>query len=350
MILPPEATQAAAPWSRDHLRLHRLLQRHPTLLPRGARLLLAVSGGQDSMALTGLLQDLQRLHDWQLLLWHGDHGWRSEARRQARELAAWARSRQLPLLQDAAAAGEALGEQQARRWRYSRLEAAARSHGCSHVVTGHTATDRAETVLLNLARGSHQRGLASLRASRRLREATAGEPAALLLVRPLLIFDRSDTARLCRQAGLPVWEDSSNRDRSLARNRLRAEVLPVLEALHPGAVRRISAQADRLGQETLQQEELLTLALAGLEQGDGDGGPWLGRRGLLALSEANQRRLLQHWLRLSNGQELAAESIAALLARLPLERGPGEQALADGWRIRWDRRRLQLLHPAQAHG
>ena len=66
----------AAPWSPFHLRLHRLLLRRPQLLPPHATLLLAVSGGQDSMALVGLLRDLQRLHHWRLLLWHGDHGWR----------------------------------------------------------------------------------------------------------------------------------------------------------------------------------------------------------------------------------------------------------------------------------
>jgi tRNA(Ile)-lysidine synthase len=54
----------AAPWSTDHLRLHQQLSREPQLLPAGAPLLLAVSGGQDSMAMTALLLDLQRLHHW----------------------------------------------------------------------------------------------------------------------------------------------------------------------------------------------------------------------------------------------------------------------------------------------
>lgn len=350
MILPSEATATGAPWSRDHLRLHRLLRRHPRLLPRGASLLLAVSGGQDSMALTALLRDLQRLHGWRLLLWHGDHGWRPEGADQAGELAAWARASQLPLVMERAEAGEALGEGLARRWRYNRLESTARRHGCRHVVTGHTATDRCETVLLNLARGSHRRGLSSLPASRPLRQDETAALPSPQLVRPLLIFDRSDTARICRQAGLPVWQDSSNDDRRLARNRIRAEVLPVLEALHPGAVRRISAQADRLGEEVRQQDELLTLALATLMDSDDTAGPGLGRRALMSLSDANQRRLLQHWLRQATGQELAATPLATLLARLPPERGPGEQDLGRGWRIRWDRRRLTLLHSVQTHG
>ena len=163
MILPSEA--AAPAWSRDHLRLHRHLRRHPLLLPPGVPLLLAVSGGQDSMALTALLADLRRLYHWRLFLWHGNHRWRDEAAVQARELEAWAQQRHLPFqLEEAEPAPS--GEAEARAWRYDCLRRQAQALGCRRVVTGHTASDRAETVLLNLARGSHRRGLASLQIGR----------------------------------------------------------------------------------------------------------------------------------------------------------------------------------------
>ena len=84
-------------WSPLHLRLHRHLLRQPALLPQSARLLVAVSGGQDSMALVALLQDLKRLHHWELQLWHGDHRWRPESSQQATELAAWAEHQGLPI-------------------------------------------------------------------------------------------------------------------------------------------------------------------------------------------------------------------------------------------------------------
>jgi tRNA(Ile)-lysidine synthetase-like protein len=150
---PPDQARA---WSADHLRLHRHLRRQPSLLPTGVPLLLSVSGGQDSMAMTGLLADLRRLHGWSLTLWHGDHGWRPESGRQAGELAAWAASEGLPLVLERAQPAPPC-EDQARQWRYRRLAELAALRGISHVVTGHTATDRAETVLLNLARGSHRR-------------------------------------------------------------------------------------------------------------------------------------------------------------------------------------------------
>jgi len=357
VILPSEETGPRRPWSRDHQRLHRHLLRRPALLPQGAPLLLAVSGGQDSMALTTLLQDLQPLHGWRLRLWHGDHGWRPEGAQQAEELADWARGQELPLELDRAAPGGTEGrfhEQGARQWRYRCLERTAQLHGCVHIVTGHTASDRAETVLLNLARGSHRRGLASLRASRPLHDRDPGHcGGSPLLVRPLLIFCRSDTARFCRERGVPVWVDGSNDDLRFRRNRLRAAVMPVLEELHPGASQRISAQAERLAEEEDLAEELVDLVLGALATPqDPAEAPRTGlrRRELMALSVANQRRLLRRWIARATGRGLAAAPLEDLLARLAPERGSGSGDLAGGWRLCWDRTRLELVSPEEPHG
>ncbi|WP_231598155.1 tRNA lysidine(34) synthetase TilS [Synechococcus sp. CBW1002] len=370
MILPSETVNsheapAGAPakaqphWSADHLSLHQLLRQQPQLLPAGAPLLLAVSGGQDSMAMTGLLLDLTRLHGWSLQLWHGDHGWRPESGQQAAELAQWAQQHGLALQIDRAEA-LAPNEAAARHWRYERLAHWAERLGCQRVVTAHTASDRAETLLLHLARGSHRRGLASLRRQRPLLEPAPSDPAAetaIQLVRPLLLFSRSDTARLCRELGLPVWTDPSNTDPRFARNRLRQEVLPVLEQLHPGATRRIGAQAERLAEELERDEELVALALAGLHTTPATSthevftheasslGRQLQRAPLVALSLASQRALLQHWLSQHNLQPLSSRQLETLLARLAPRRGPGRLDLAGGWRLRWDRSTLALLGP-----
>jgi len=305
------------------------------------------------MALTSLLLDLQPLHGWRLQLWHGDHGWRAEAASQAEALAGWARDRGLLLTLDRAgpaAPGEHRHEEGARRWRYGCLERVARLHGCDHIVTGHTASDRAETVLLNLARGSHRRGLASLRASRPLHETVAAGTSggSLRLVRPLLIFDRADTARFCRGWGVPVWVDGSNDDRRFRRNRLRAEVMPVLEELHPGASQRISAQAERLADEEDRAEELVDLALGALAAPPP--GPSLLRRGLMGASLANRRRLLRRWITRATGRGLAAAQLDDLLARLEPERGSGCGDLAAGWRLRWDRTTVRLISPQKING
>ncbi|MFY8147972.1 MAG: tRNA lysidine(34) synthetase TilS [Prochlorococcaceae cyanobacterium] len=345
MILPSESEQDAPPaspsrgWSSDHLRLHRLLRRRPELLPPGSAVLLAVSGGQDSMAMTALLQDLARLHHWRLHLWHGDHGWRPDSARQAQELAEWAGARGLEVHVERAAALPP-GEAAARHWRYARLAHWAARLGCSRVATAHTATDRAETLLLHLARGSHRRGLASLRSLRPLEEGEA-QKGVPLLIRPLLLFSREDTARLCRDLALPVWLDSSNADPRLARNRIRLELLPVLEELHPGATRRIAAQAQRLAEELEPEEELIRLALAGAERDPRS----LERPRLMALHPANQRRLLQAWLRRHGCGGLSSEALEILLGRLRPGQAPGRMDLAGGWRLCWDRSTLALAGP-----
>jgi tRNA(Ile)-lysidine synthase len=321
-----------APWSGDHHRLHRLLRRQPQLLPAGAPLLLAVSGGQDSMALLGLLLDLRARHGWTLSLWHGDHRWRPESEEQAAQLADWAAGRGLTLglehwqRQDAERPGEAA----ARQWRYARLAERARQLGCTRVLTGHTATDRAETLLLNLARGSHRRGLASLRRRRPL----AG---GIELVRPLLDFDRRDTARICRALELPVWTDGSNADRRFSRNRLRLEVGPVLNALHPGADRRIARAAEQLAQAEDAAGELEQLALQALLRPGppGAAAPGLDRRRLAALQRCNQAQLLMHWLEIHSGRRWPARSLESPLDRLAPEHGPGRADLGQGWHLRW---------------
>ncbi len=354
MILPSSAATAqdlsrppGQRWSPDHLRLHRHLRRQPELLPAGATLLLAVSGGQDSMALLALLHDLQRLHHWSLQLWHGDHRWRPESGSQAAELAVWTAAQGLTLHIDrwerppaAPNTTDHPSEAAARDWRYGQLEARARALGASHVVTAHTASDRAETLLLHLARGSHRRGLSSLRSLRPL--AVGASP--LLLARPLLPLSRSDTGRLCQQLGLPVWHDPSNNDRRYSRNRIRGEVLPVLEALHPGAAARISAQAARLVDEVDCRSELVDLALQALSGANVT--PALRRRELVGQAAANQRQLLHRWLERHTGQVLAARPLEELRQRLQSAQAPGSADLGAGWQLRWDRSTLWLVPPS----
>ena len=297
------------------------------------------------MALLALLRDLQRLHHWPLHLWHGDHRWRPESGQVAAELAGWCSDQGLKLhVSSWLRPPEATSEADARHWRYGQLAEQAGCLGVGHVVTAHTASDRAETLLLHLARGSHRRGLASLR-SLRLLSTDASEPIAL--ARPLLPFSRADTARLCQQLKLPLWQDPSNTDRRYSRNRIRSEVVPVLEELHPGAAQRISALAERLVEEVESSNELVNLALQTLKTVASHGAaPGLQRQELGGLAVANQRQLLHHWLEQGTSLSLPARQLEELLRRLQPGHPPGQADLGAGWQLRWDRCTLWLHPPA----
>jgi hypothetical protein len=145
---------------------------------------------------------------------------------------------------------------------------------------------------------------------------------------------------------LPIWLDPSNASPRFSRNRIRQEVMPVLEELHPGCASRISALAERLEAEQAGLEELLDLALDPLIPQQAEGAaPGLDRAGLTRLGRANQGRLLHHWLKRQSGLSLEATSLESLLEQLQPNQGPGERPLGQGWRLSWARRMLVLLPP-----
>jgi len=117
----------------------------------------------------------------------------------------------------------------------------------------------------------------------------------------------------------------------------------VLEALHPGAARRIGAQAERLASELECRAEVLDLALQSLFSfGQPGAAAALERRGLVALAPANQGELLHRWLELHIHRVLAARPLEQLVWRLQAGQPPGGADLGAGWQLRWDQRTLWL--------
>ncbi|MEC4804889.1 MAG: tRNA lysidine(34) synthetase TilS [Jaaginema sp. PMC 1079.18] len=206
-------------WTKLHARLHQTC-RQKQLLPQGDRLLVAVSGGQDSLTLLKLLLDLQPKWQWQIIVAHCDHNWSTDAGI-ADRVAQVAQDWHLPFYLKKA---ENLAETEAaaRKWRYEALIDLAQVQKCSLVVTGHTESDRAETLLYNLIRGAGADGLQALTWRRNL-------TPEITLVRPLLNVSRSETGTFAQQLQLPVWEDVVNTQLQYARNRLRLEVIPYLQ-------------------------------------------------------------------------------------------------------------------------
>lgn len=224
-------------WTQFHAKLHTHLLAKD-LLPRDTAILIAVSGGQDSLCLVKILSDLQSKWNWRLGVVHCDHGWRADSIDNAQHVEQCVAQWHLPCWIEQASPELPTTEAAARQWRYSVLEAVALTQGYQVVVTGHTATDRAETVLYNLMRGAGGDGLSSLVWQRPLSQTAAH----IQLVRPLLDWNRTETDTFCQTQNLSVWHDSTNTDLSYRRNRIRHELMPYLRSHFNPNVEQMLAQ------------------------------------------------------------------------------------------------------------
>lgn len=252
---------------------------------RPVRVLVAVSGGVDSMVLLNALARSRRALGAELFAHGVDHGLRREACAELDLAEQYAASLGVTFSRTRVEVGSGGNLQaRARAARYVALRAAAASVGAGLIATAHHADDRAETVLLRLLRGTSPRGLGVLPAR------------ASDLVRPLIRARRADIAAHATRHGVPFCEDPSNRNARFLRTRVRLELLPLLEALSPGIVRNLNALAD----ETLAGPAPAIL--------DEDGAPIaLGRAQraeLVRMLEANSPR---RRLRVSGGRELSVE-------------------------------------------
>lgn len=208
-------------------------------LPRGARILLGVSGGGDSQALLHVLARLRERLDFELFAHGVDHGLREEAALELDLAEALARAQAVPFQRSrvAVSAGGNLMAR-ARAARYQELRRARAAAGADLLATAHHADDRAETVLLRLLRGSGPRGLAVL-------PARSGE-----LVRPMIRARRTDVQAHLGRHSIRFASDPSNRDPRFARTRVRHELLPLMESLSPRVVEHLNALADQLAQDS----------------------------------------------------------------------------------------------------
>ncbi len=206
------------------------------LAPAGARCLLAVSGGPDSVALLDLLTLPTALHGRPLVVGHVDHGIGPESAQVAEQVAAAATLRGVPFHAVRLELGADCSETRARGARRRALRALARAADAPMIVLAHHAEDQAETVLLRLLRGSGPAGLAAMAARR--------GP----WLRPLLSIGREELLDHLRRHGLTWWDDPANRDPRHLRSWLRTEILPRLEARLPDLVPRLSAAARQAGE------------------------------------------------------------------------------------------------------
>lgn len=214
---------------------------HECALPRGSTVVVAVSGGPDSMALLSAMTQAGPRADLAVVAHGVDHGLRPEAAAELDLAEAFARKVHVPFdrSQISVSRGGNLQER-ARDLRWNALAAVARKYGAV-LAAAHHADDRAETLLLRMLRGAGLRGLAVLPP-----RTTVPRADDVTLVRPILRARRSDVVTHLERHGVPFAIDPSNTDPRYLRTRVRERVLPLLEELDPSIVRHLEAIADDL--------------------------------------------------------------------------------------------------------
>ena len=284
-----------------------------------ARVVVAVSGGADSVALLCALNELTQSKKLKLKLFvaHLDHGLRKDSRADARWVTALARqlgheslARRVNVKALAAGSGDNL-EQAARRARYKFLARVAKEKQAVVVLTAHTMDDQAETVVLNLLRGSGMDGLSGMDPARRL-----GWGSEIILARPLLGWARrTDTENYCRRLAVEFLTDAMNTDEKFTRVRVRRQLLPQMKSFNPKIIEGLARTAELLREDFAALDRAASRLLE-LSMEDGPGSRL--RIDLLALAPtALRRRALRQWIkqgrgdlkRIERGHVLAVESL-----------------------------------------
>ena len=232
-------------------KIYKTIQKN-LLIPPNSTLLVAVSGGVDSLVLLHILRELRPLLRCALHVATLDHGLRGQAGAddaafvvdvcQAWDIPVTSGTADVPAL----AAQQQLGiEAAARQARYAFLADTARQINSTRIVVAHHADDQAETILMHLIRGSGTQGLSGMRWQLPL----PGHPG-LTLLRPLLTTSRQEIEAYSQQHGLQPRSDATNQDTAYLRNRLRLEILPALRQINPAIHRALLHMADNAAADT----------------------------------------------------------------------------------------------------
>lgn len=284
--------------------------RRRRLLDAGGRVVAAVSGGADSVALLHLLRELASAGRLELVaLAHLDHSLRgAESARDAafcRDLAARLDLRFDVEAADVARLARENGlsiEAAARDARYAFFERARLRANADLVATAHTRDDQAETVLLRLFRGAGTRGVAGI------------SPRRGAVIRPLLDVARDELTAYLSSHGHAWVEDSTNADRQIPRNWVRHELLPLIAArFGTGISEVLSRAADLARADEAVLDGLAATAAAGVEQLKPDGGVDLALAALVAQPPAVRQRLVRRALRRVAGRGPSAAHVAEIL-------------------------------------
>lgn len=314
------------------------------LITPGQHVLIAVSGGQDSVCVLNMLYRLSWNWNWKVSIVYCDHNWYPGSRMQGAHLSQLAASMRVDYYQ-AVSTQPLQNESMARDWRYELIQRVASRYQYVTVVTGHSASDRLETLIYNLLRGSGSNGLQSLSWKRKLKfklrafirfdnRMDSIEPKAVRyrecrngvqaesastefqLIRPLLSITRTELRYLMQRWGLPIWTDPTNQNLRVRRNRIRYQLLPYLRHYFNPRVDRILANWTEIVHAESMYLEALAHCIRSKSEDNGtqrDGlssCATLDTRLLRVLPIAMQRRVLTQSLKLhSTIRQLHFETI-----------------------------------------
>jgi tRNA(Ile)-lysidine synthase len=316
-IMRPSSRSLARPALLSHF--VRTARQQKLFVP-GHHLLVAVSGGPDSIALLSLLHRLVR--SWRLTLTavHCNYGLRGvESDGDESFVATFCRERDLPLVihrpRLVKRRQRSSLQAAARDARYDFMRQLAHEVGADRIAVGHTANDQAETVLMWMLRGAGMTGLTGMPYVREDR-----------IIRPLLAVTREEVTAYLNREGLTYRRDSSNEKPLYHRNRIRKELLPVIMQLAPAAVRVLQRQADVLREDEHYLTGIANELVRTLVSHDSRGVQRVDRQALIELPVALQRRLVRAILR-TYDEEGRASSLRVVesVRRVFLKGGSGAQ-------------------------
>lgn len=273
------------------------------MLKPGDRVVVAVSGGPDSVCLLSILQALAKDLDLALHIAHLDHMFRGkESADEALFVADLAKKSELPSTIEkidvpAFCRERGLSSQEgARRVRYGFLQRVAEKTGASCIATGHTADDQAETFIMRILRGAGVSGLSAI------------PPARGNIIRPLIDVTRDEVIKYLKGTGLAFVTDPSNARPMYTRNRIRLDVLPVLKRFNPRIVETLSSEAALLRDEDEAVEACLAALSFGVLSQEEDGVVLKGEE-FNALPQAFKRRLLRKVVDLAGAESPGLSSV-----------------------------------------
>ncbi len=324
-------------WTNWHHIFHRSILNSENFMPNGINLLISVSGGQDSMALMTLIDDIKEQHNWSLNVWHGNHKWHNESDKFAKELQNYCCRKKIIFYKDSADGIDISTEEKARTWRYQKLYEKAskictknKINGNLYIVTGHTSTDNAETFLLNLARGSNISGLGGIPKKRLLNK-------DYFLVRPFMIFSRNDTTSICKKLEIPFWVDPTNSDTQLKRNLIRHKVIGELEEIYPGCSNRINKFIEKMKSYSQERSELCELAIKSCLCEDG-----IRRITLNDLGEQARATILHTLLSTKCKKQISSKNIDELSKQI-FNKHSGQKYFSDGVEVIWNKNFIRII-------